>query len=227
MLIRPSTLVEPGPAAANLTHRLAQPTTSGPHPTVVMLHGHKGNEEVMWIFSRAVPDNWLLVAPRAPITDEADSYSWLEKRPPPWPTLHDFHAAADQIAAFITALPTLYNADPDRIYLMGFSQGAAAALATVMFHPGIVQGASLLVGFAPEQVDGASAAALENLPVFMAIGTEDDTVPYERAKTGAELLAAARADLTLVEMQTGHKLNAAGGRAHQQWWQQWVNPETP
>ena len=217
MLIRPSTLITEG--NSGLVHRLAEPTTSGPHPTLVMVHGHKGNEEVMWIFSRVVPDDWLLVAPRAPVQDEANSYSWLERRPPPWPTLPDFHAAADQIALFIASLPGLYGADPERIYLMGFSQGAAASLATVMFHPGCVKGVALLVGFAPEQVDGVSAAALEHLPVYMAIGREDDTVPYERAKIGADLLAAAGANLTLVEMNTGHKLNAEGMRTLRAWWE--------
>ena len=128
MLARPSQLIQDDPAAATLIHRLAQPTTPGPHPTLVMVHGHKGNEEVMWIFSRVVPDDWLLVAPRAPVQDELNSYSWLEKRPPPWPTLQDFHAAADQIATFIESLPQQYNAAPERIYLMGFSQGAAASL---------------------------------------------------------------------------------------------------
>lgn len=218
MFLRSSSLVQADPAAAMLPHRLAQPAIPGPHPTVVMLHGHKGNEEVMWIFSRAVPDDWLLVAPRAPVQDEAESYSWLEKRPPPWPTLQDFHAAADQIAAFMATLSQQYNADPERIYLMGFSQGAAASLATVMFHPGIVKGVALLVGFAPEQVDEVSAAALENLPVFMAIGTKDETVPYEQAQKGANLVAAAGAAFTLMKMETGHKLNAAGMRALQMWW---------
>lgn len=218
MLIRPSTLIEAG--NSSLSHRLAQPATSGPHPTLVMVHGHKGNEEVMWIFSRVVPDDWLLVAPRAPVQDEPNSYSWLERRPPPWPTLNDFHAAADQIATFIQTLPTLYGADPEQIYLMGFSQGAAAAIATVLFHPGLVKGMALLVGFAPEQVDGVRAAALEGLPVYMAIGQEDDTVPYERAKMGADLLAAAGTDLTLVEMNTGHKLNAEGMRTLRAWWSQ-------
>ncbi|MBP7998733.1 MAG: dienelactone hydrolase family protein [Chloroflexi bacterium] len=218
MFVRASELMQSGLAAATLIHRLARPHTPGPHPTLVMIHGHKGNEEVMWIFSRTVPENWLLVAPRAPIADGIASYSWLEKRPPPWPTLHDFHAAADQIAAFITALPQQYNADPERIYLMGFSQGAAALLATIMFHPGLVQAAALLVGFAPEQVDGVNAAALEDLPIFMAIGTKDDTVPYEQAQKGANLIAAAGANLTLVEMNTGHKLDATGMKALQAWW---------
>lgn len=224
MSVRPSKLIQDGPAAATLIHRLARPSTPGPHPTLVMVHGHKGNEEVMWVFARTIPKDWLLLAPRAPIQDEPESYSWLEKRPPPWPTLHDFHAAADQIATFIRALPQQYNADPEQIYLMGFSQGAAAALATVVFYPDLVKGVALLVGFAPEQVDAVSAAALEHLPIFMAIGTEDDTVPYERAKMGADLLAAANADLTLIEMPTGHKLDAAGMRALQHWWQRRVNP---
>lgn len=218
MSIRSSTLIAAANSSASLTYRLSQPTSPGPHPTLVMVHGHQGNEEVMWVFSTVVPDNWLLGSPRAPIQDEPGSYSWLEKRPPPWPTLHDFHAAADQLAQFIESLCQQHQADPEQIYLMGFSQGAAAALATIMFHPGLVKGAALLVGFAPEQVDGVSAAALEHLPIFMAIGKEDDTVPYQRAKMGAELLAAAGADLTLIEMETGHKLNGAGVRSLRSWW---------
>ncbi|MCL4871124.1 MAG: hypothetical protein KJ063_19365 [Anaerolineae bacterium] len=218
MSIRSSELKFASDAAAPLTYRLAQPMTPGPHPTLVMIHGHKGNEEVMWLFSSVVPEHWLLAAPRAPVQDEPESYSWLDKRPPPWPTLHDFHAAADQLAQFIESLCQQHQADREQIYLMGFSQGAATALATIMFHPGLTRGAALLVGFAPEQVDGVSAAALEDLPIFMAIGTEDDTVPYARAKMGADLLAAAGAELTLIEMETGHKLNGAGMRALRSWW---------
>ena len=38
------------------------------------------------------------------------------------------------VTRFIHALPSLYNADPQQIYLMGFSQGAATAYALSLIH---------------------------------------------------------------------------------------------
>ena len=37
--------------AGDLTHRVARPAGPGPHPTVLMLHGRSGDENVMWVFA--------------------------------------------------------------------------------------------------------------------------------------------------------------------------------
>ena len=58
---------------------------------------------------------------------------------------------------------------------MGFSQGAAASLAIAIRETELVQGIASLVGFMPLQADVAiEEARLTDLPVFMAVGTEDD-----------------------------------------------------
>jgi phospholipase/carboxylesterase len=204
---------------AVLPHRVLQPQTSGPHPTIVMIHGYLGNEDVMWIFSQTLPENWLVVAPRAILAEGDNRFSWHPRQQNEWPTLTEFDTAVDTLLQFIDTLPTLYEANPEQIYLMGFSQGAAAAFATAIRQPESIKGIASLVGFMPRQVEEAmSTARLADLPVFMAVGTEDDRVPLEIAREGGKAVRATGAFLEYREYETGHKLNGAGMRKLKQWW---------
>ena len=202
---------------AGLVHRVSQPAGNGSWSTAVLLHGHAGNEDVMWIFARTLPKNWLLVAPRAIHDGGAEGgYSWYPRQLDVWPTLSEFDEAVTAVTHFIRTLPDLYNADPTRIYLMGFSQGTALAYAIAMQQPGLVQGIAGLVGFLPEQAD---ATPLQDLPIFMAIGTQDERIPVKYARQGAKIIKTADAQLDYHEYDTGHKLNAQGMRDLTAWWQ--------
>ncbi|MFQ5436325.1 MAG: alpha/beta hydrolase, partial [Anaerolineae bacterium] len=204
---------------SGLVHRVAQPSISGPHPTVVMLHGRSGTEDVMWIFAKTVPVDWLLVAPRGIMPDPAGGFDWRPRGQDEWPSLADFDEAVTAVAHFIHTLPDLYQADPGRIYLMGFSQGAAAAYATALRHPGLVQGIAGLVGFIPTHCDSAlEESPLADLPIFMAVGKRDPLIPTQRSAGCAQTLTMAGTHLEYHEYDTGHRLNAAGLRDLQAWW---------
>jgi phospholipase/carboxylesterase len=213
-------LVESGSAfeTAGLVHRVLEPTGNEPRPTAVLLHGRSGNEDVMWIFQRALPKDWLVVAPRAIQDDPAGGYAWHPRQPDEWPTLAMFDEAVSAVIHFIKALPKLYRADPKQIHLMGFSQGAATAFATAMRHPDLVRSIAGLVGFAPENCEAeVESGVLNGLPIFMPVGAEDTTIPLARSRQSAEVLRTAGADLTYQEYETGHKLNAQGMRALKEW----------
>ncbi len=215
------TLVDCGPALpqAGLVHRVLSPADPGPHPTAVLLHGYWGNEDVMWIFARALPSGWLIVAPRG-IAQEGDGrFSWQPRAPQEWPTLEQFDTAVTAITRFIHALPSLYNADLRRIHLMGFSQGAAAAWATAVHHPGWIQAIASLVGFMPLPAQRPIPPnALRGLPVFMAAGTQDERVPLPTARASADAIRALGASLDYREYDIGHKLNAQGMHDLKEWW---------
>ena len=204
---------------AGLVHRVRQPESEGPLPTAVLIHGRAGNEDVMWVFARTIPEGWLIVAPRAIADDPDGGYSWHPRQPDIWPTLSEFDEAITAITHFIHALPALYNADPARIFLMGFSQGAALAYATAIRQPGLVKGIAGLVGFVPEQSETAlETSPLEDLPIFMAVGTQDERIPPKYARQGAKIIKTAAAQLDYHEYDTGHKLNAQGMRDLTEWW---------
>lgn len=174
----------------------------------------------MWVFARSTPRDWLLVAPRAIEEDPEGGYSWRIRQEDEWPTLAQFDVAVGAAVDFIQTLPELYGADLNRLYLMGFSQGAALAFAIAMQHPSLVRGVAALVGFLPMECDDlVTAATLEEMPVFMAVGKQDPRIPYERSLSCAHTLHLAGADLDYQEYDVGHRLNATGMRDLKQWWQ--------
>lgn len=205
---------------SGLIHRVWEPSSSGPHRSVVMLHGRSGNEDVMWIFARTVPRDWLIVAPRGIKPDPDDGYAWHPRARDEWPTLTQFDEAVEAVAAFIQELPRLYQADPKHIYLMGFSQGAAAAYATAIRHPGLIRGIAGLVGFVPVECGAAlETSPLLELPIFMAVGRRDPFIPLSRTSFCAQTLTMAGADVDYHEYDAGHRLNAKGMRDLAKWWQ--------
>jgi len=214
-------LIEAGPAleVCGLVHRIRQPAGSGPHPTVLMIHGRSGSEDSMWVFANTLPRDWLAVVPRAPLPDPDGGYSWLRRAEDHWPGLAQFDEPVGRLMRFIGALPSLYEADPERVYLMGFSQGAALAYAAAMRYPGRFRGIAGLVGFVPADCsDVTRLAPLRRLPIFMAVGKEDPLIPYMQSMGCAQTLQVAGSDLEYHEYDTGHKLNQQGMTDLKAWW---------
>ena len=69
------------PSAA-LIHEARSGVGTGPHPTVVMLHGQGGDERSMWVFARTIPREWLVVAARGPEPEPGGGWSWRRWVPP-------------------------------------------------------------------------------------------------------------------------------------------------
>lgn len=212
-------LVQTGPERfeAGLIYRYLQPDGPGPYPTVVLLHGRFGDEDVMWLFRRVIPRPWLVFAPRAPLAEPGGGFSWHTQPYGEWPELVAFDPAVAALTRFLEALPRLYNADPDRLYPIGFSQGAAVAYATALNRPGITRAIAGLVGFVPRARPEAIAGRLNGLPVFMAVGEQDPIVPYAEAQRSAEALRHAGVDLEYHEYPAEHKMTAAGLDDLQAW----------
>lgn len=58
--------------ASHLIYRVKRGSPDA--PLIIMLHGLGGDENVMWIFERALPKHATVIAPRAPI--------WIEPNTP-------------------------------------------------------------------------------------------------------------------------------------------------
>ena len=202
-----------------LVHRVKKPQGDGPYPAVVMLHGRYGDENSMWLFEQVLPAHWLKIAPRGVTDEPPDRFSWVHREEGNWPTLEQFDPAVMPFSRFISALPQVYQANPRQIYLMGFSQGAATAYALAMRLPGLVHAIAGLVGFVPEGCEELDCLqALQDMPLFYAVGRNDPLIPMERSLKSADFLRQSGAALTYREYAMGHKLSREAMKDLRNWW---------
>jgi phospholipase/carboxylesterase len=202
--------------ALNLEHRVQVP--GGPAgrrwPAVVKVHGWLGNENVMSIFERSLPPDVVVVSPRAPLDMGEQGFGWYSRDDDP----ASFAQGLEALAEFVRGLPKTYPIDAGHVLLMGFSQGAAMCYSLLLREPALAAAVVGLAGFLPyEAKQWLAPDRLAGKPVFMAHGTEDETVPVARAREAAETLREAGADVELREYAVGHKVNAEGMRDLKAW----------
>jgi phospholipase/carboxylesterase len=100
------------------------------------------------------------------------------------------------------------TADISRLRLVGFSQGAALGLEAALLHPDWMQSVACLSGFMPDGVSPLLVdRPLEGMPIFLAHGTQDDTVPISKARAAVGMLEKAGAQVHYCEDDVGHKLS--------------------
>ncbi len=198
----------------DLVHRVQIPPEAGPNrlaPVVVMVHGWQGDETVMGIFKQTIPPGVAVISPRAPIAFTEGGYIWYWRGPDGLqPETNSLWAGRDQLQAFLTSLPDQYPIDPQRIFLMGFSQGAAICNTLALTRPGQVRGVASLAGLVPDAVIETAQPDLDSLPVFIAHGVQDKTVPLASAQLSRDVYTRLGAQLTYHEYPTGHKLTTQG-----------------
>ncbi|RPI33234.1 MAG: hypothetical protein EHM70_06620 [Chloroflexota bacterium] len=191
-----------------------------PQPVLMLLHGWKGDENVMWIFASRLPSDALIIAPRAIYATPDGGFGWhLQRGETPF-RVEDFSPAVEALLAFLPELQGRIEAemapvtpsgqlfDFSSINWLGFSQGAALVYTLALLHPERVGKLGGLAGFMPEGADSLAASQpLKGKQAFVAHGSEDETVPIELARHAVETLENAGAHVTFCEDAVGHKLS--------------------
>jgi phospholipase/carboxylesterase len=223
---------DPVYAATGLVHRVRPGVKGG--PLIVLLHGLGGDENVMWIFERALPASATVISPRAPIrivpgTPYAElvenGYSWLRPAPLPQVDRATFATAIEVLQRFIEVAIETYEIDRRRVISIGFSQGAAMSYALSLALPDQIAGVIALSGFMPEGEGGqvAQAAETQALPhaprcgYLILHGLEDNLVPIEWARKARTTLESMGAAVEYHEYPVGHKVSPQGLRDIEAW----------
>ena len=202
-----------------LVYRVYRPSTPGPIPAVVMVHGWGGDENAMWVFAQTLPEGWLLVAPRGIRSDGASGFIWGDPRSGDQTAQEAYAPAAELLGRLIGELPRRHGADLARTYLMGFSQGVAVGFSLALGRPGLIGGLAGLAGALSHSFEPRlTERPLKGLPVFLSNGTEDPLVPIAEARLSEARLRAAGARVTYVEEAVGHKVGRRGMQALREWW---------
>jgi phospholipase/carboxylesterase len=178
---------------------------------LVLLHGWTGDENSMWIFTRGLPSDYWMIAPRAPHAADPSGFSW---RPPHvstfgWPSLETLSPAADGLIKLVDEYSASVGVDARQFDLAGFSQGAAMTNLMGILHPHRIRKMGVLAGFVPAGLEELILKKpLAGKNIFVAHGTQDPMIPIDRARASIALLEQAGAQITYCEDEVGHKLSA-------------------
>lgn len=188
--------------------RQRRPVGNEPFPTIIMLHGWTGDENVMWIYATRMPRSALLLAPRGIYPTPLGGHGWHPYKPKIWPMMDDFRASIDAFLDLLTTRNFPY-VDFNRLHFAGFSQGAAMAYAFALENGDRLNSLVGLSGFLPDRAEHTiSNKGLRDKPIFIAHGNQDFLVPVYRAREAVELFQRAGAQVTYCEDDIGHKLSA-------------------
>lgn len=175
-----------------------------------LLHGWTGDENSMWVFARNFPDDYYIIAPRAPHPAAETGYSWRAPAPRgSWPTIELMRPSAESLIDLLDAFARAYDLDSSTVDVIGFSQGGAMTFTLAWLYPERVRKMGILAGFAPEGAEETlRAGSLRGKHAFAAHGTRDEMVPVAQARRTIQLLESAGASVTYCESEVGHKLSA-------------------
>ena len=194
-------------AAGDLTYLVHAPTQPSPHPPlIVLLHGSGADERDMIGLWHDLPGAFVVISPRAPFERSGGGYVWYRKAGAT-PKPNDLEASRKIVDLVVANAVSRFDADPRRVFLGGFSQGAVMTYEVALREPNRFRGAAVLSGILfpsatvalPARVDLASES------FFVAHGTADPVIPFSAA-------TAARASLARLGVPT--TFHAYSGMGH-------------
>lgn len=199
-------------AALGLRHKVR--ITDPSKPLVVLVHGRAGNFDVMWTFRRAIPDDYSVLLPQAPLDDPIGGFSWWQVGEKGRREDAPAQGAASALQQFLTRALNFYQLNPACMLGAGFSQGAALISVLLQSPSNPLDGAALLAGFVLKQ---ESPVRGKTRSILVLHGTNDDVVPIEMAQLGVTHLQELGYPVHFMQDPVGHKIGSGSVRALTTW----------
>jgi phospholipase/carboxylesterase len=205
----------PRPSTAHLTyHHVFEAGAEPDAPALLLLHGTGGNENDLLRLGRSLAPGAALLSPRGDVSEGGALRFFArlaEGRFDPAEVTRRTHALAD----FVGLATKHYKLDPQRLFAVGFSNGANIAATMLQLRPEVLGGGVL---FRPMVVLDRPAApgSLEGRRVLLLNGSTDPLVPPDHPGRLAALLHAGGAKVQVQIVPASHALTSqdvAAGQA--------------
>jgi phospholipase/carboxylesterase len=200
-------------AKASVEHLVFYPPrTETKYRTIVALHGRGTNEyDLLPLVEALGLDDVLVVAPCAPLPFDPGGFmggfAWYEIGQEGLPHPQTFQASVELLNRFLQEIKAVYPVNPERLVLLGFSQGTVMAFAAALLDPESIRGIAALSGYVPnESGPPLILEQLNDLAVFISHGAYDEVIPVKFGRESAVLLKNAGADVAYHEYLMGHEV---------------------
>ncbi|OAB27274.1 phospholipase/carboxylesterase [Flavobacterium fryxellicola] len=195
----------------SLEYKIREPKVKlDKNPLLLLLHGYGSNEADLFSFAAELPDEYYVISARAPYDMQYGSYAWYAINFDADQNKFSDHDQAkvsrDLIAGFIDELIQTYPIDPEKVTLIGFSQGSILSYAVALSYPEKVQKVVAMSGYLNLEIvsDDYLKNTFNNLKIFASHGTSDQVIPVAWARKTPAILENLGIDITYKEYPIGH-----------------------
>ncbi|MDB4880526.1 MAG: phospholipase/Carboxylesterase [Gemmatimonadetes bacterium] len=194
-------------------HRWEPPATDGAG-TLLLLHGTGGDENDLLPLARLVAPGAARLSVRGNVLEHG-APRFFRRLAEGVFDVEDLHRRTGELAEFIAAAAERYGFASDRLYALGFSNGANIAASLLLARPSTLAGGVLIRAMVP--FEPSPLPRLAGRAVLLSQGRADPLIPAAGAERLQELLSAAGADVELAWQQAGHGLVQGDVTAAQRW----------
>lgn len=148
------------------------------YSVIFLLHGMGSNEQNMMPFVSGIEDLFVLSI-RGPL-EQPPGYAFFTIEGYGKPHRNMFDDAVIELENFIEYAVGKYPIDIDKIYLMGFSQGAILSMTLGLRLGKRIKGIVALSGYIPAFVkEDYNTQDMEKVSAFISHGEQDQVLPFE------------------------------------------------
>ncbi len=195
------------------------PAGPGPFPTVIALHGYGASaHDLLGLAPQIRRGELVFLCPQGPLALEIGpgqrGHAWFPIDASGEVSAPALVGARGALEGFIEDALKIHPVDPDRIVVLGFSQGGVMAYDLALGRPDRFKGLVALSSWLPEAVvqglrpDPARAA----LPTLLIHGTRDPMIAIDNARKAKTQLEALGIQVAWGEYEMGHEINPAAAR---------------
>ncbi|PQB07209.1 phospholipase [Polaribacter filamentus] len=161
-------------------------------PLLILLHGYGSNKEDLFSFAEELPDELLIISVQAPYEMGYGGYAWyainFDDVKGKFSDLKQAQTSLDIIAVFIDEIKQKYKTDPDKTFLLGFSQGAILSYSLSFFYPNKVQNVIALSGYINTELLPKEISKEIQTSYYCSHGSVDQVLPVEWARKSKPFL---------------------------------------
>ncbi len=171
--------------------------------TLLLLHGTGGNEQQLLPLAQGLDSSANLLSVRGKVLENGMPRFFRRFAEGIFDE-EDIRLQALELAQFLMQAIEEYGLNAQKVFAVGFSNGANIAAALLLLHPEVLAGAVLFRAMVP--LVPTEVASLHTKPILLLAGQRDPIVPAENVAQLAKMFTQADAEVTLKTLQTGHGL---------------------
>ena len=197
-------------------------------PLVIFLHGYGSNEQDLFGIKDELPKPYTYLSVRAPMVTQEGSYQWFRKKGEGAYNgeTDDLKSSGQLLLDFVAQAAKKYHTEPDKVYLVGFSQGAIMSYEVALRHPEAVGGIAALSGriLPVLRAELKPDEKRQSLAIFIGHGTADKRLPLSDGTEANSLLQSVSLEPEFHAYQgVGHSISAEEMQDLNAWLQR-LNP---